>query len=142
MQLPDLSLLLAVAIFWATYWVLRVTVFQPLGRILEEREKTTQSAAQALEAALEKQRAAMTEIDDRLTQARREALALHEAKRQEAAAVRQARLDEAREKARTAVAEAQTKLEGEIAAARAELEKGAAGLAAELASTALGRRVA
>lgn len=142
MQLPDLSLLLAVAVFWATYWVLRVTVFQPLGRILEEREETTESAARSLEGALEKQRAAMTEIDERLTQARREALALHEARRQDAATTRQARLDEAREKARTAVADAQGKLETEIAAARAELEKGAAGLAAELATTALGRRVA
>ena len=53
MTLPDLSLLLIMVLFWATYAVLRAWVFKPLGGILEEREKKTATATDALAKALE-----------------------------------------------------------------------------------------
>ena len=142
MQLPDLSLLLVMVIFWATYVVLRVFVLKPLGAILAEREGAVAGATASLAAALENEKETLAGIDRRLTEARREALAARHAARADANAKRQALLDDAREKARDAVAEAQARLDGEIGVARAELAKNARATALEIASLALGRRLA
>lgn len=142
MQLPDLSLLLVMVIFWATYVVLRVFVLKPLGSILEERERTVAGATAALSAALDQEKETLAGIDRRLTEARREALAARQAARADANAKRQAILEDARVKARAAVAQAQAKLDGQIGVARSELEKNARATAAEIASIALGRRIA
>lgn len=142
MQLPDLSLLLVMVIFWATYVVLRVFVLKPLGAILEERERAVAGATASLSAALAKEKDTLAGIDRRLTEARREALAARHAARADANAKRQALLDDARQKARATVAEAQAKLDGEIGVARAELAKNARATALEIASLALGRRLA
>jgi F0F1-type ATP synthase membrane subunit b/b' len=142
MQLPDLSLLLAMAIFWATYAVLRAFVLKPLGGILGERERTIASSTSALTAILEEEKETLAGIDRRLTEARREALTARHAARAEASAKRQALLEAAREKARLAAADAQGRLEKDVLAARTELAKTARTTAAEIASLALGRRVA
>jgi len=142
MQLPDLSLLLVAAVFWATYFLLKATVFKPLGTILEEREETIGSAATALEAALAKQETTAAEVDRRLTEARREALAVREAARARAATKRAELLEAARDEARRATLEAQRRLEEEIGAARADLRTDARQTALELASFVLGRKVA
>jgi F-type H+-transporting ATPase subunit b len=142
MQLPDLSLLLVMAIFWATYAVLRVFILKPLGGILGERERTVAEATAALTGMLEKEKDTLSGIDERLTQARREALAARQAARGEANAKRQAILEAAREKARRAAADAQARLEKDVAAARSELARNARATAVEIASRALGRRIA
>ena len=142
MQLPDLSLLLIMVVFWATYVVLKVFVLRPLGAILGERERAVSGATAALSAALDREKETRAGIDRRLTEARREALAARHAARADANARRQAMLDAAREKARAAVAEAQAKLDLEIGVARADLAKNARATAVEIASLALGRRIA
>jgi len=142
MQLPDLSLLLIMVLFWATYAVLKAWVFRPLGAILDEREERAVSATASLSSALEREKETLAEIDRRLTEARREAVAARQAVRAEANAKRQDVLDAAREKARQSAAAAQEKLENEVAAARAELATGARATALEIASGALGRRLA
>jgi F-type H+-transporting ATPase subunit b len=142
MQLPDLSLLIIMVLFWATYAVLRAWVFKPLGSILEEREKKAATATEALSQALESEKETLAAIDRRLTETRREALAARQASRNAANAKRQALLDDAREKARLAASAAQARLDGEIAAARAELAKNVRTTAGEIASLALGRRLA
>lgn len=142
MQLPDLSLLLVMAIFWATYAVLRAFILKPLGGILEARERTIQDSTAALTGMLEKEKETLARIDEQLTQARREALAARQAARGEANAKRQVILEEAHEKARRAAADAQVRLEKDVAAARAELATGARATALEIASRALGRRIA
>ncbi|MEO8585490.1 MAG: hypothetical protein ABI584_04975 [Acidobacteriota bacterium] len=142
MQLPDLSLLLVMVIFWATFVVLKVFVLKPLGSILAERERTIAGATAALSATLDQEKETLAGIDRRLTEARREALAARHAARADANAKRQVMLEDAREKARVAVAEAQAKLDGEIGVARAELAKNAHATAAEIASLSLGRRIA
>ena len=123
MTLPDLSLLLIMVLFWATYAVLRAWVFKPLGGILEEREKKTATATDALAAALENEKETLASIDRRLTETRREALAARQASRNAANAKRQTLLDQAREKARLAASTAQAKLDAEVGRARAELAK-------------------
>jgi len=142
MQLPDLSLLIIMVLFWATYAVLRAWVFKPLGSILEEREEKAATATDALAKALENEKETLASIDRRLTETRREALAARQASRNAANAKRQAILDEARENVRLAASAAQGKLDGEIAAARAELAKNVRATAADIASLALGRRLA
>jgi F-type H+-transporting ATPase subunit b len=142
MQLPDLSLLLVMLIFWATFVVLKVFVLKPLGAILEERERAVSGATAALSAALDQEKETLAGIDRRLTEARKEALAARQAARTDANAKRQAMLDDARAKAHAAVAEAQAKLDGEISVARSDLAKNARTTAGEIASLALGRRIA
>ncbi len=109
MQLPDLSLLLVMALFWATFGVLRAWVFKPLGAVLDERARTASTATESLAKALENEKETLASIDRRLTEARREALAARQASRNAANAKRQALLDEAREKARLAATAAQEK---------------------------------
>jgi F-type H+-transporting ATPase subunit b len=142
MQLPDLSLLLIVAIFWATYAVLRRYVLSPLGGILEARERAVADSTAALAVMLDEEKETLLGIDRRLTEARRDALAARHAARAEANAKRQAMLEEAREKARLAAADAQGRLEKDIEAARSELAKTARATAVEIASLALGRSIA
>jgi F0F1-type ATP synthase membrane subunit b/b' len=142
MQLPDLSLFLVIIIFWATYVVLRKFLLAPLGAVLAERERQVDSARAASEAALEKQREAALDLDRRLTEARREALAHREAVRAAAGERRQAVLEEAREKARVVAGAAQASLEREVLAARQQLGAEAKVIAAEIATYALGRKVA
>jgi F0F1-type ATP synthase membrane subunit b/b' len=142
MQLPDLSLFVVMAVFWATYAVLRVFVFTPLGKILKDREDQTAASAAALEAAVSRERETLAAVDQKLTEARRAAMAAREAARQEASARRQAIVDDAREKSRAAADEFQKKLEAEAGAAREELRRGASAVAAEIAEIALGRKVA
>ncbi len=141
-QLPDLSLVVVAALFWATYWVLRQTVFRPLGGILEGREKRIATATAAVARALESEKEKLAEIDRRLTDARREAMAGKEAIRQEAARKRQELLDAARDRSRASVADAQRSLDAEVASLRGQLRSEASALAAEIASRALGRRLA
>jgi F-type H+-transporting ATPase subunit b len=142
MQLPDLSLLLVMVVFWATYAVLRVSVFTPLGKILEEREAATAAASGALEAAVERERETLAAVEQKLTGARRDAMAAREAARQKAAARRQEIVDRARDDARGAAEEFQKKIDAEAATAREELRRGASAVAAEIAELALGRKVA
>jgi F0F1-type ATP synthase membrane subunit b/b' len=142
MQLPDLSLLLVMAVFWATYAVLRRFVFTPLGRILGEREVATSQSAAALEAAVARERETLVAVDQKLTAARRAAMAAREAARQSASSRRQGIVDAAREDARASAEEYQRKLEAEVAAARGELRRGASVIAGEIAEMALGRKVA
>ena len=142
MQLPDLSLLFAMAFFWATFLVLRAFLLQPLGAILEEREKKAAAAADVLDEALGNERETLAELDRRLTQARREALDLRQAARAEANAKRQAVLEKTREDARRVAEQAQARLEKNVAAARKELGASASATAREIASLALGRKIA
>ncbi len=118
MQLPDLSLLLVIIIFWATYGVLRKFLLGPLGAVLAERESRVESARAASEAALENQREVAIDLDRRLTEARREALAHRETVRASAGERRQAMLEEARESSRAVASEAQANLEREVLSAR------------------------
>ncbi len=142
MQLPDLSLLVIMALFWATYLVLRTFVLNPLGKILLGREDATSEAAEALERAVSREKETLASVDQKLTDARREAMTAWEAARQEVAARRQALLDSSREKARAEVAEFQKKMESEVTSAREELRRGAVAIASEIAEASLGRRVA
>jgi F-type H+-transporting ATPase subunit b len=142
MQLPDLSLLIIMVLFWATYAVLRAWVFKPLGSILEEREQKAATATDTLAKALENEKETLASIDRRLTETRRAALLARQASRNAANVKRQAILDEAREKVRLAASAAQGRLDGEIAAARAELAKNVRATATDIASLALGRRLA
>ena len=142
MQLPDLSLLLVMVIFWATFVVLKIFVLKPLGAILEDRERTVAGATAALSSALDGEKETLLGIDRRLTEARREALAARHAARADANAKRQAMLEDARAKGQALGAEAQAKLDREIGVARADLAKNAHATAAEIATLALGRSIA
>jgi F0F1-type ATP synthase membrane subunit b/b' len=141
-QLPDLSLLAVAALFWATYWILRQTVFRPLGGILDGRERAVSTASASLARVLESEKETLAEIDRRLTETRREAMVGKDATRQAAARRRQELLDAAREKARAAAAEAQRALDADVARAREQLGRETKALAVEIASGALGRRLA
>ena len=142
MQLPDMSLLLVLIIFWATYLVLRTFLLSPLGAVLAERERRVEAARAAADAALERQREVAADLDRRLTEARREALAHRDAVRAAAGERRQALLDDARDRARAAANDAQARIDAEAVAARTQLGAEAKALAAEIAAYALGRKVA
>ena len=142
MQPPDLSLLVIVGLFWATFFVLKKSLFGPLGSILAERDTAREASASALATALDRQRRALAELDAQTTAARRDAMEKRETAKAEAGKRRDAVLEAARTRAQESLAAAQRTLDADIAAARAELATSVAATAAEIASLALGRKVA
>ena len=73
LQLPNVSMLLILAIFFATMWVLNRFLFAPVSAILDERERESDTGARSLADAEAKFRAAAEKIENELSLARREA---------------------------------------------------------------------
>ncbi len=142
MQLPDLSLLLVMALFWACYFLFKKFVFSPLGNILEEREEKSETSRDALAKALEREKEVLVEVDNRLAETRRELMTQRDSKRRELQARRQTQLDAAREAARQRVEDLARRLDAEKEAARKDLAGNAPVMAAEIAASVAGRRLA
>src|SRR6476661_8906650 len=76
-------MLLVLAIFFATLWVLNRFLFGPVSAILDERAAEADTAARSLSDAEAKFRAAAEKIETELSLARREALKIREENRAE-----------------------------------------------------------
>jgi F-type H+-transporting ATPase subunit b len=138
---PDLSLLVIIVIFLATYLVVRRFFLRPITEILVWRESEVRGAAMAYEEAMARLHEATGDMERRLDEARRENARLREERRTEAHAFREEIVRRSREEAETIVAGAEERLRAEVAAARERIETESEALARLAAERLIGRAV-
>src|SRR5215217_1659464 len=94
---PDGTLFLHIAIILVMVFVLNATLFKPINRILEEREKRTRGRSGEAHDILQRVEESLTRYEQTLREARAEGYRLMEQERSTAVNERQARLAEVRE---------------------------------------------
>ena len=115
------------------YVVMRSLFFQPLLKVMAERDARTVGAQKAAEGAQAAAAAKEREYEDALKQARAKVYAEQEADRKKLMDERAAILKDARGKADAEVNAAKARMAGELASAKREIEATSAQLAAEIA---------
>ena len=104
------------------YAVLRVLFFNPLLKVIAEREARTIGAQKAAEAAQKAAAEKVKQYQDALKQARTEIYVEQEAARKKVLEERAAQLKEARAKTATMISAAKERIVSEVVAARREIE--------------------
>jgi len=138
---PDGTLVGHVLLILVMVYVLNATLFRPINRILEAREKRTRgrlSEAQEILAGVSEK---LAEYERALRAARTEAYALSEHERAAALKERQRDLDEMRAKVAASTASEKEAIKSQGDSARVSLETEARHIAVEIGSRVLGRPV-
>ena len=138
---PDISLLIVMAIFVANYFVVRRFFLKPIADVLDARELETRTAEQLYEQSLSRFNEAALKMEDQLHNAKREAAKVRDHFRGEAAAHRSSVVEKTTGEAKSIVAEADTKLSSDVAAARNRIVTESESLARLAAERILGRAV-
>jgi F-type H+-transporting ATPase subunit b len=115
------------------YFILRALFFQPLLKVMAEREARTVGAQKAAEAAQAAAAEKVKQYQEALKQARGKVYAEQEAARKKFLDERVAQLKDARNKAAAEVGAAKERIAAELAAARGDVESTVAQLSAEIA---------
>jgi len=115
------------------YFILRSVFFQPLLKVMAERDARTLGAQKAAEAAQAAAAEKIKQYEDALKQARAKVYVEQEAERKKLLDERAAFLKEARVKASGEVNVAKERVAGELAAAKKEIEATVAQLSMEIA---------
>jgi len=115
------------------YFILRSVFFQPLLKVMAERDARTIGAQKAAEAAQTAAAEKIRQYEEALKQARAKVYVEQDAARKKLLEERAAHLKDARTKAAAEVNIAKERVAGEFSAARKEIEAGTTQLAAEIA---------
>ena len=115
------------------YVIMRSIFFQPLLKVMAERDARTIGAQKAAEAAQAAAAEKVRQYEDALRQARAKVYAEQEADRRKLMDERAAALKEARGKADAEVTAAKDRVAGEFAIAKKDIQGGTSQLAAEIA---------
>ena len=115
------------------YFIMRSVFFQPLLKVMAERDARTLGAQKAAEAAQAAAAEKVKQYEDALKQARARVYVEQEAERKKLLEERAAFMKEARAKASGEVNVAKERVAGELAAAKKEIEATVAQLSAEIA---------
>jgi F-type H+-transporting ATPase subunit b len=137
----DASMLVIVAIFGIAYFVLKVTLFDRLLRIIHRREERVASARETWQRATEQAQSALDAERQRVLAARRDAAAHRDALRREAQDQRQAILDQAKGEAQQQLAASRQQLQEMVERERRDLESRSEALAARVTERLVGRAV-
>ena len=136
---PDGTLLLHVLIILVMVYVLNRTLFRPINRILEAREKRTRGRLTEAQEILGNVNEKLAEYERALRAARTEAYAFTEHERAGAMQDRQRALDEMRAKLAASTASEKEEIQRQAEAARLTLEADARRIAVEIGSRVLSR---
>ena len=139
---PDGTLLLHVLIILVMVYVLNATLFKPINRILEAREKRTRGRLTEAQEILGNVSEKLAQYERALRAARTEAYAFAEHERAGAMQDRQVSLDEMRAKLAASVAAEKEEIQRQAEAARTTLEADARRIAVEIGSRVLSRPIA
>ena len=115
------------------YFILRSVFFQPILKVMAERDSRTRGAQKAAEAAQAAAAEKVKRYEEALKQARAKVYVEQEADRKKLLEERAGFLKEARTKASGEVNEAKERVAGELASAKREIEASVAQLAVEIA---------
>ena len=138
---PDGTLFLHVLIILVMVYVLNATLFKPINRILEAREKRTRGRLTEAEEILGNVSEKLAEYERALRAARTEAYALSEHERAAAMQDRQKKLDAMRAQLTASIAAEKKAIQAQAEAARITLEADARRIAVEIGSRVLSRPI-
>ena len=138
---PDGTLILHVIIILVMVWLLNVTLYKPINRILEAREKRTRGRMSEAQEILHDVSEKVSNYERQLRQARTEAYALSEQERTAAMQERQGKLNEMRQELSESIAQEKQAIEKQADEARAGLEAESRRLANEISERVLQRPV-
>lgn len=138
---PDGTLFLHIAIILVMIFVLNRTLFKPINKILEERERRTRGRSGEAHEILQRVESSLSQYERTLREARAEGYRLLEQQRAEAIRTRQQRLGGVREETERLIEGEKEALKAQAAEARTSLEGEARQMAASISSQILGRTV-
>ena len=138
---PDGTLLLHVLIILVMVYVLNATLFQPINRILEAREKRTRGRLTEAQEILSNVSEKLADYERALRAGRTEAYAFTEHERAGAMQDRQKHLDEMRAKLAASTASEKEAIQRQAEAARMTLDADARSMAIEIGSRILSRSI-
>jgi F-type H+-transporting ATPase subunit b len=138
---PDGTLFLHIAIILLMVFVLNATLFKPINRILEERERRTRGRSSEAQDILRRVDEKVTQYERTLREARAEGYRLMEQERSMAMNERQSRLSAVRDEISSSIAEQKKTIQEQVGVARGTLEQEARRLAAEIGSQILQRPI-
>lgn len=136
---PDGTLFLHIAIILVMVFILNATLFKPINRILEERERRTRGRSGRARDILHDVEEKMTRYERALREARAVGYRLMEQERAEAMRERQIKLSAVREEIDRVVAEEKASISTQMEEARALLARDATRIAAEIGAHILRR---
>lgn len=138
---PDGTLILHVIIILVMVYVLNATLYKPINKILESREKRTRGRLSEAQEITKGVKEKLAEYEASLRQARSEAYALAESQRAEAIMERQRRVNEMRNELAQSIATAKEAIQQQATQARASLEVESRLIARDISSRVLNRSV-
>ena len=138
---PDGTLILHVIIILVMVYVLNATLFKPINKILESREKRTRGRLSEAQEIMKGVKDKLADYEGSLRQARSEAYALAESQRSEAMMERQRRVHELRNELAQSIATEKEAIQLQATEARALLEVESRQIAREISSRVLNRSV-
>jgi F-type H+-transporting ATPase subunit b len=138
----DVTALYIVVVFLLCAWVLNRFLFAPLSAILDGRSQRASAAAKNHSESVAALARTVAQAEEKLAQARREALKVRESLRGEGAAELSKRLEEARAASEAVVRKAVREIEAGAAASSRDLPRNTRSLARALAEKILGRKLA
>ena len=138
---PDGTLFLHIAIILVMVFVLNQTLFKPINRILEERERRTRGRSGEARDILQRVEEATTNYEHSLREARAEGYRLMERERAEAMNERQIKINTLREEINHIIEEEKASIRKQMEEARQTLEADARSIAVEISSQILHRPV-
>jgi F-type H+-transporting ATPase subunit b len=138
---PDGTLILHVIIILVMIYVLNATLYKPINKILESREKRTRGRLSEAQEVMKGVKEKLAEYEGSLRQARSEAYALAENQRAEAMMERQRRVNEMRDELAQSIATAKEAIQQQTTEARASLEVESRLIARDISSRVLNRSV-
>ncbi|HEX4951209.1 MAG TPA: hypothetical protein VFZ34_31420 [Blastocatellia bacterium] len=122
-------------------FILNATLFRPINKVLEEREKMSGGASHEARDLIREYEKKVMRYEDGIRNARYEAYQYAEAQRREALADRQELIAQAKAEAATQIEAAKQEIAHQAAAARAGLEEEAKVMAAKVSASILHRPV-
>ena len=136
---PDGTILLHIALILTMIFVLNRTLFRPINRILEARERQTHGRGGEAREIMERVDSSLLRYEQTLREARAESYRVMEQQRAEAVGARQGKLNAVREEIETLTENQKRALREQSEQARAALGGEAQRMAAEISASILGR---
>jgi F-type H+-transporting ATPase subunit b len=138
---PDASLIVHMIIIFVMVFVLNATLFKPINKILEERERRTRGQGGAAADLIEQIDQGMARYENSLREARSEGYRLLEMQRAAAMQDRQSKLELVRSEIERLVADEKQAIKSQTEEARSSIETNARTLASQIGTRILRRPV-
>lgn len=138
---PDGTLILHVIIILVMVWILNKTLYKPINRILEAREKRTHGRMSEAQEILTDVSEKVSNYERQLRQARAEGYALAEQERTAAMQERQGKLNEMRQQLSESIAQEKRTIQTQVEEARVTLDSESLRIAREIGARVLNRPV-